>query len=507
MRRNPPTTLGEVFEKKYKPVLDLLAKNPLFKQPDGKQKERAKESVAKAEVKTEVKTDRKPYVKELKTQDTLEYVYHPVPSRTLRFKVKASNDGHVILSESASPGDTDPVLEVFIGGWSNQKSAIRRDRAKPDKAVVDTPDALTNEEFRGFWINYLGGAIAVGRENEIEPFLTWTDPAPINVGYFGVCTGYGATGEWLIDGETIYTHDTLEYAYRPVPRYSLDIHVRASHNAHIALTSAPRETSPMYEVFLGGWENSASAIRYNREKPDKVHVETPNLLTSGEHKHFRLSWNRGLVQVKRGGDGFVLMEWQDPVPFAVSHFGVRSCWGAIGLWSINVVNDVDGLDENYDDEPLRNVVLDTPDVPSASAEVAWVPGQAGVVPANSVLGGYDNENLYVGRAEHEGGVIPGKIVSSHGVCYIAWGGAEHGKPDYEALTGSNLQWVPSVEGQIPPNAVVGGTSETGETLYIGRAQHEGSTTVGKVQPSHSVCYIPYGGQELAYPEYEILVQQ
>lgn len=63
MRRNPPTTLGEVFEKKYKPVLDLLAKNPLFKQPDGKQKERVKENVAKAEVSTEVKTDRKPYVK------------------------------------------------------------------------------------------------------------------------------------------------------------------------------------------------------------------------------------------------------------------------------------------------------------------------------------------------------------------------------------------------------------------------------------------------------------
>jgi len=290
---------------------------------------------------------------ELKTQDTLEYVYHPVPSRTLRFKVKAANDGHVILSEGANPGDADPVLEIFIGGWSNQKSAIRRDRAKPDKALVDTPDALSNDEFRGFWINYLGGAIAVGRENEIEPFLTWTDPAPINVGYFGVCTGYGATGEWIID------------------------------------------------------------------------------------------------------------------------------------------------DENYDDEPLRNVVLDTPDVP----------GQAGVVPDNSVLGGFDNENLYVGRAQHEGAVIPGKIVSSHGVCYVAWGGAEHGKPEYEALTGSNLQWVPAVEGQIPPNAVVGGTSEDGETLYIGRAQHDGSTTVGKVQPSHGACYIPYGGQELSYPEYEILVQQ
>lgn len=88
------------------------------------------------------------------------------------------------------------------------------------------------------------------------------------------------------------------------------------------------------------------------------------------------------------------------------------------------------IDENYDDEPLRNIV-DTPDVPSASGEVAWVPGTEGAVPPNAVLGGFDNENLYVGRAQHEGGVLPGKVVSSHGVCYVAWGGAEHGKPEYE----------------------------------------------------------------------------
>lgn len=64
------------------------------------------------------------------------------------------------------------LLQIFIGGWSNQKSAIRRDHTRPDKANVDTPDILSNEEFRGFWVTYLGGVIAVGRENEVGTFVS-----------------------------------------------------------------------------------------------------------------------------------------------------------------------------------------------------------------------------------------------------------------------------------------------------------------------------------------------
>lgn len=50
-----------------------------------------------------------------------------------------------------------------------------------------------------------------------------------------------------------------------------------------------------------------------------------------------------------------------------------------------------------------------------------------------------------------------------------------------------------------------GESEDGEPLFVGRAQHEGTVTVGKVQPSHGVCYISYAGQELGFADYEVLV--
>lgn len=75
----------------------------------------------------------------------------------------------------------------------------------------------------------------------------------------------------LVGGADVTTMDNLQYSYHPVPVGGLHIEVRAPSNAHIALTSANHETEPMYEILLGGWENTASVIRYNRQKPDKVH--------------------------------------------------------------------------------------------------------------------------------------------------------------------------------------------------------------------------------------------
>lgn len=98
----------------------------------------------------------------------------------------------------------------------------------------------------------------------------------------------------------------------------------------------------------------------------------------------------------------------------------------------------------------------------------------------------------------------GKVVASHGVCYVAWGGGEHGKTEYEVLVGS-ASWAPGTGSTIPPNALPAGESEDGEPLFVGRVQHEGTVTVGKIQPSHGVCYISYAGQELGFAEYEVLV--
>lgn len=93
------------------------------------------------------------------------------------------------------------MYEIFIGGWSNTKSVIRKNRTKPDVVEVDTPDILNAGEFRGFWIRWYDDVITVGREGEAAAFMSYEAPDLFPIAFVGVCTGWGANGTWLLDGK------------------------------------------------------------------------------------------------------------------------------------------------------------------------------------------------------------------------------------------------------------------------------------------------------------------
>lgn len=286
------------------------------------------------------------------------------------------------------------------------------------------------------------------------------------------------------------TEDKLEYQFYPNSSGTQQFRVRTGNDAHIALTSGPGESDPMYEIFIGGWGNTKSVIRLNRTKPEKAEAETPGILNGEEFRGFWVRWANGHVAAGREGESSPFIEWQDPEPFHVAYIGVCTGWGACGNWIL--------------EQPPA--VMSGGIGSGSSANVCWVAADGGSVPPSGMQGGDDNgEPMFVARASFQGALIPGKLVPSHGVCYVPWGGAENPVPNYEVLCECNGQWVKSAGGSVPPNAVAGGQSEEGEPLYIGRVAHEGSVTVGKVQASHGVCYIAYGGQELSFPDYEILV--
>lgn len=274
---------------------------------------------------------------DVNTPDKLEYQFFPVSSGSIQFKVRTPNDAHIALT--MGPQESDPMVEVFIGGWGNTKSVIRRNRTKPEKVEIETPQILNGGEFRGFWVRWDGGIISAGREGEAIPFIAWSDPEPFPIGFVGVCTGWGASGTWKIeDGAEFNTPDKLEYKFGPVAEGSLKFDYRGPHNCHVCLTQGPVEADPIYEIMLGGWENSKSVIRYCKQKPDKVEVLTPGLMNPNEFRSFIIQWRCGRLMVRDAKTGATIMEWTDPTPFNITHFGIRTGWGAHGQWRIQHFN-------------------------------------------------------------------------------------------------------------------------------------------------------------------------
>jgi len=274
---------------------------------------------------------------EYATGEEKEYQFREIKGKSIRFLVKAAHDAHLAFTSAAE--DTEPMVEVFLGGWEGAASAIRFNKGD-DIAKEDTPDILSADEAREFWVAFDHDEFRVGRGGEWEPFLKAALPEPVNVTHVGFSTGWGATGVFQFFCEREFeTPDELKYNYEPVYGDTVTFTVTCPHDAHLALTSAAEDTDPMYKIFLGGWENQNSAIRLHTADSDPrqnaTKVATPDLMADGEPKDFIVSFREGNLKVGPvGGEPF--MEWTDPAPWKVTHVGYCTGWGASGKWKMEV---------------------------------------------------------------------------------------------------------------------------------------------------------------------------
>lgn len=133
------------------------------------------------------------------------------------------------------------------------------------------------------------------------------------------------------------TSDCLEYNFMPMIHGGLTVEFKGPSNCHIGLLSVRGEERPLTEIILGGWDNKASVIRVNRQSPDKVRVDTPNLLNSNQFTKFYIRWQNGALWVRKDSEhGPIVIEGKDCVNFQVKHVAFRSGWGARGQWRVNL---------------------------------------------------------------------------------------------------------------------------------------------------------------------------
>ncbi|KAA0200295.1 hypothetical protein HAZT_HAZT007289, partial [Hyalella azteca] len=62
------------------------------------------------------------------TENKLQYNFEPLYGDTFTFSVACDHDAH--LGFTTAPAETPLMYEVFIGGWENQHSAIRKSKGK-----------------------------------------------------------------------------------------------------------------------------------------------------------------------------------------------------------------------------------------------------------------------------------------------------------------------------------------------------------------------------------------
>jgi hypothetical protein len=124
----------------------------------------------------------------LQTPDRLEYKWLPAGQNRFVFKILAAHDAH--LAFASHNYESDPMLEVFIGGWANTKSVIRKNRTKPDVVEKSTEGILSSYEYRGFWVQWSDGFISAGREGEGRSFMSCNIDEHFPINFVGVCTAW-----------------------------------------------------------------------------------------------------------------------------------------------------------------------------------------------------------------------------------------------------------------------------------------------------------------------------
>ncbi|KAK2576302.1 hypothetical protein KPH14_005667 [Odynerus spinipes] len=284
-----------------------------------------------------------------------------------------------------------------------------------------------------------------------------------------------------------YTRDSLDYCYYPITKSRIDLRIRAAHDARISLRTHLGDDSNVYEIIIGGWGNTMSAITKNNSVPDVAEAETINIC--GNNCYIWIEWTGdGVLSV--GCDDVVretLMTYKDRNPFVINYIGLSTAWGATGEWTI-----ID--DWRFTSHAIRQQLVDTCHL--------WVDFNETLgLPQNAAMA--SEHGLYVGRAHHNNSLTPGGIKDN--VCTLTWGGATFQKKEFQVLCVKDIDWVKSWDGSVPLYALPAGETEDDYALFIGRVLYEGVYYVGKIQPNHQVCYIPVNGEEKPCCEYETLV--
>lgn len=70
------------------------------------------------------------------------------------------------------------------------------------------------------------------------------------------------------------------------------------------------------------------------ERPNVAEYTAEKVLNDKEYRSFWIKFSEKLILVGSGKNEVPILSWPDPMLFNVTHFGIRTSWGADGSWKI-----------------------------------------------------------------------------------------------------------------------------------------------------------------------------
>ncbi len=111
---------------------------------------------------------------------------------------------------------------------------------------------------------------------------------------------------------------------------------KAKNDAHIALAAA-QDSHQLYEIVLGGWDNTRSWIARTKMGDELVTDLTTGVVSWDEFRAFWISWTGGTIQVGHGeapSNESLIMSWHDDNPMPIRYIGFTTGLGSLGEFRI-----------------------------------------------------------------------------------------------------------------------------------------------------------------------------
>jgi len=248
------------------------------------------------------------------------------------FEAKAARNVFIALTQYKDTYVQDKMYEVLIGGWTNTKSTLRRNKFEgaPKLAEANTPGILSETEFRPFWFSWANGRIYFGTGKVVGQniLLDYTDPNPIPIYHLAIA-GWDVFGTVILHREPLLVGDSVKDGIPSAFTYhdaglrvskstskSMVFQGMAARDMFIAMSLHKEwvEYQKTYEVLMGGNGNTICALRKTKYAgaPLLAQATTADIMSEKELRTYWISW-KNPIQFGKGSvvGQNVILEYTD----------------------------------------------------------------------------------------------------------------------------------------------------------------------------------------------------